>query len=79
MTVNLIEPGSMYGERTNQLDVRIAKALRVGRSRTSLNLDIFNALNSSAVQTLNNNFAVWQTPNSIIMARFARLSVQFDF
>jgi hypothetical protein len=78
-TVNLVQPGSIFGERTNQLDFRVAKALRAGRTRTSVNLDLFNALNSSAVQTLNNNFAVWQVPNSIIMARFARLSVQFDF
>jgi hypothetical protein len=79
VTVNLVEPGSMYGERTNQLDFRVAKTLRAGRTRTTLNLDIFNALNSSAVQTQNNNFAVWQTPTSIIMARFVRISAQFDF
>jgi hypothetical protein len=79
VTVNLVQPGSMYGERTNQLDLRFAKVLRAGRTRTSVNVDVFNALNSSAVQTLNNNYAVWQVPNSIIMARFARLSVQLDF
>jgi hypothetical protein len=79
VTVNLVEPGTMYGERTNQLDLRVGKVLRAGRSRTSINLDIFNALNSSAVQSQQSNFAVWQQPQTILMARFAKISVQFDF
>ncbi len=79
VTVNLVEPGTLFGERTNQLDLRFGRPFNAGKTRTTLNLDLFNALNSSAVQTLNNNFAVWQQPGSIIMARFFRLSVQFDF
>jgi hypothetical protein len=79
VTVNLIEPGTMYGERMNQLDLRVAKILRFGRTRTSLNVDLFNALNSNAVLTLNNNFAVWQQPTSILLARFVKLSAQIDF
>ena len=34
VTINLVAPGSMYGDRLNQLDVGIAKLLRFGRSRT---------------------------------------------
>ena len=34
VTVNLVAPGTMYGDRINQLDVRVAKTLRYGRSRT---------------------------------------------
>jgi hypothetical protein len=32
----------MYGERMNQLDLRIAKLFRFGGTRTSASLDVFN-------------------------------------
>ena len=47
VTVNLIEPGSRYGDRINQLDFRVAKLLRFGGKRTMLALDLYNALNSN--------------------------------
>ena len=30
MTLNLVEPGTLYGERLNQLDIRFGKLLRAG-------------------------------------------------
>jgi hypothetical protein len=33
VTVNLVPPGSMFGERLNQLDLRFAKLLRFGQTR----------------------------------------------
>jgi hypothetical protein len=56
VTINLIEPGSMYGNRVNQLDFRIAKLLLFGRTKTMLGVDLFNALNSGANLSYNNNF-----------------------
>jgi hypothetical protein len=79
ITVNLVEPGSMYGERLNQLDVRFGKLLRFGRTRSTISLDLYNALNSDTVLTINNNFATWQRPQTIIQARFAKIAMQFDF
>ena len=46
VTVNLIEPGSMYGDRRNELDLRVAKILRFGRTRTTVGADIYNLLNT---------------------------------
>ena len=79
VTVNLVEPGGMYGEQTNLLDLRFSKILRFGKYRTSLNLDLSNAFNSSGVTSLNNNYAAWQVPTGIHLARFAKISGQFDF
>ena len=79
ITVNLLAPGSLYGERLNQLDLRIAKIVRYRQTRTSFNVDVYNALNSDTVLTLNNSFAVWQRPTSIITARFVKFSAQVDF
>lgn len=78
--INLVEPGTLYGERLNQLDLRVAKILRLaGNLRATVNLDIYNALNVDTVLTLNNAFATWQRPQAIILARFAKIGVQFDF
>ena len=47
VTVNLIEPGSMYGDRINQLDFRFAKIFRFGGTRTMVSLDLYNVLNAT--------------------------------
>jgi hypothetical protein len=81
-TVNLITPGTMYGDRVNELDLRIAKVLRFGRTKTLLGVDLYNALNSSAVLSYNQSFIAggsWLIPTSVLSARFAKISAQFDF
>ena len=81
--VNVVEPGDLYGDRINQVDFRVAKLLRFGRTRTNVGLDLFNIFNASPVSTYNQSYvqtgASWLQPTSIIGARIAKLSVQFDF
>ena len=79
VTVNLVQPGTLYAQQTNLLDLRLSKIFRVGKYRTSLNLDLSNALNSSGVTAVNNNYAAWQVPQSIHLARFYKISANFDF
>ena len=82
VTVNLVEPGTMYGDRINQLDVRLAKTLRHGRSRTMLAVDFYNVLNSSAVLTYNTAYVpagTWLQPTMILTPRFVRLTAEWDF
>ena len=81
-TVNLIEPGTMYGDRLNVFDMRFAKVLRFGRTRTNVGFDVYNILNSNPVITNNFTFVpggTWLRPNSILAARFARFSATIDF
>jgi hypothetical protein len=82
VTVNLVAPGTRYGDRINELDVRVAKILRHGRSRTMVALDIYNAFDASAGLTYNNAFvpgAPWPRPNTILTPRFFRITVETDF
>ena len=80
VAVNLIAPNTVFGDRIDQLDIRIGKILRLGRSRTNLNVDIINALNSNDVLAYSPTFsATWPTPTSVLSARIVRLSVQLDF
>jgi hypothetical protein len=89
MEVHLLSPGPytttnggsgrVHGDRLHQVDFRISKLLRFGGTRTRANLDIYNALNSSAVLLQNDTFGDWQRPTEILVARFLKFSVQFDF
>ena len=79
-TINLVTPGTMYGERLNQLDMRFSKDFRFGRARLfRANLDIYNILNSNPVRAVNANYASWLVPTSILDPRLFKISVQFDF
>jgi hypothetical protein len=83
---NIIEAGDLYVERMRQLDLRLAKIFRLGSTRTSVNFDFFNVLNSNAVINENitygvigANTAAWRTPQLILLPRIFKLSAQFDF
>jgi hypothetical protein len=82
VTVNLIEPGTMYGDRINELDVRVAKSLRYRRLRTLVALDIYNALNSSVVLSYNPAFVpggTWLQPLTIMTPRLIKITAEVDF
>jgi hypothetical protein len=82
VTVNMIEPGTRYGDRINELDLRVAKLLRLGRWRANLSADVYNLLNSAPILSYNEAFipnGAWLLPTSVMTARFAKLNVQFDF
>jgi hypothetical protein len=81
VTVNLVPPGTMYGDRINELDLRVAKTITFGRSRTHVAVEIYNLLNSSAVLTYNNTFVpggTWLQPQTILTPRFFKISAEID-
>ena len=85
VTVNLIEPGTFHGDRVNQIDLRVAKILRFGRTRTNVGFDISNITNAAPVLTYNETFipnqavSTWLTPTSVLQPRYIKVSAQFDF
>ena len=78
-TVAAIKPLSLYGERLNQVDLRLAKIFRVGSTRTAVNLDIFNVFNVNTVITENPNYLAFRRPTGIVLARFLKIGATFDF
>ena len=82
VTINLIEPGSQYGDRINQLDFRFAKNFRFGSTRSMFAVDLYNSLNANPVITYNNSFTPngpWLQPNAILTGRLIRISADFNF
>ena len=83
VTINLVQPGTLYGDRVNELDLRFAKLLRFGNTRTRISLDLYNALNSAAVLSYNQTFnpatTTWLTPTSVLAARVAKIGASIEF
>jgi hypothetical protein len=82
VVVNLIEPGTMYGDRLNEVDFRIAKLLRFGRTRTNVGVDIYNLFNANPALTYNAAYSTalpFPRPTGVLTPRFAKISAQIDF
>ena len=79
-TVNIVEPASLYGERRNQLDLRIAKVFRTADgTRLNVGVDIANVFNANPVITENEAYDSWRAPETILTARFVKFSVTASF
>src|SRR5262249_42326529 len=79
-SVNLIAPGTLYGARVNQVDVRLGKLFKMDRYRMQVSADVFNAFNSSAILSQSNTYGTnWQSPSSIIQGRLLKISAQLSF
>ena len=85
ITVNLIEPGTMYTDYINTLDMRVARTFRFGKYRLQGLVDIYNLFNAGTVTTVNTNFAataatrVWMNPQTIQSSRYVRFGAQLNF
>jgi hypothetical protein len=78
--VELIQPGTMYAGRLNQIDLRLTRTFQVGRVRLNGNLDCYNALNSSAILILNTRYGpAWLQPTYILPGRLVKFGATFDF
>jgi hypothetical protein len=79
VTVPILSPTQMYGDRRNQIDMRIGKVFRLDQMRLTAGVDIANLTNANPVLTQSAAYATWLRPQSILTARFVKLSVQLNF
>jgi Carboxypeptidase regulatory-like domain len=82
-TVNipLIVANTMFEGRIRRLDVRLTKHFQLTRQmRLQANVDLYNALNSSAIQNINTTYGPsWLTPTQILDPRIMQISGQLSF
>jgi hypothetical protein len=80
-TVQLIKPGTMYGDRVNQLDFRLAKSFQLRpANRLQVMIDLYNALNGNGAPGYNNTFGPqWLRPTSILQGRLVTFGAQANF
>jgi hypothetical protein len=79
-TIILNAPGTLYYPRYNQLDVNFKKNFRAGRKTFTGQVDLFNALNGSAIFTRTNAIgsSLGQV-ETILQGRMLRLAFQMKF
>ena len=79
-TTQLIAPGTLYGDRYTQVDVRFGKLFNIQGTRLQGTVDIYNLFNSSAILSQNNTYgSAWRTPTNILQGRLVKIGAQFDF
>ena len=80
----MVEPGTLYPDRTNQLDARLAKTFVMsGGRRLQALLDVYNVFNSNVALRLNgaygSNGVGWGTPQAIVPGRLVKFGAQLRF
>jgi hypothetical protein len=79
-TVPLVAAGVLYGESISQMDLRLAKTIRVSRVRLQPQVDFYNLLNANDILAYNNTYGpAWQRPNSIMQGRILKFGAQIDW
>ncbi len=81
VNAQLVSPGSAFGDRLNQIDLRFTKIVNVGRAgKIDFDVDLYNAFNSDAVISEIGTFGpAWRLPTSVIQPRFVKFQVRYDF
>jgi len=78
--VNLLPPGSNYGPRFNQIDMRLGKVLRFQNRKAVVSLDLFNILNDNTISSALFGYNTqWLSPLTVVAPRLAKVSLTFDF
>jgi Carboxypeptidase regulatory-like domain len=84
-TMDLIPPFSLYGERIQQVDLRLTRNFPLaGNRKLQGNFDIYNILNASTAQNEQANYRVgpanqWRNPIQIMGGRLIKFSAQLTF
>jgi hypothetical protein len=83
VTLDLAKQGEVYADRLNTVDMRFAKILRIGRTRTNVGIDLYNMFNANTGLSFNQNFgsngSTWLRPNGILNPRYVRFNATVDF
>jgi hypothetical protein len=79
----VVQPGTLYPQRVNQFDFRLAKNLIIGRGKLQAFVDLFNMFNANTGlkynATYGTNGSSWFVPTAIMPGRLVRLGAQLNF
>jgi hypothetical protein len=79
-SVQLIEPGTQFEKRLNQVDFRVSKFINMGGTRIQAIVDVYNLFNASSILGLNTRYGPsWLRPTAILPARFLKFGLQMEF
>jgi hypothetical protein len=83
INVNLIPPGTVFGDRINQVDMRFSRIFTIRTARIRAMVDLYNLANNNVILQWNNTYgtngATWLQPRAIMSARLLKVGGQIDF
>jgi hypothetical protein len=87
VTMDILPPFSMFGDRFREVDLRGSKSFHMGTRRFQLNVDVYNLMNASTATFIRNTYTApgavtstpWLQPSQVMDGRFAKFSGQLDF
>jgi len=82
-SINLLVPGTQYQPQIRTLDMRFAKVLKFGRTKTNVGIDVYNIFNSNTGTAYNQSFgfdgSTWLRPTAILNPRAVRFNITFNY
>jgi hypothetical protein len=87
-TVELVAPGTLFGDRLNELDFRLAKKFTVAKTKIEGDFDLYNLTNAAPVTALNVSYgtvgtatagSAWLRPTNLLAGRLAKFGVRVTF
>jgi hypothetical protein len=87
-TIDLTDPDHRIfaDNRRTQVDMRFAKVVRLGRTRTDIGVDLWNLFNTNYATAYEDSYgdasgtdSTWRNPTSIYAPRFVRLNFTVSF
>ena len=83
VTVDLIPPNTVYGDRIQQVDLRFSRIFTMGRARLQGNVDVYNVLNASTVLNEQTRYSLqnnqWGNAIQIMGVRLIKFGAQLTF
>ncbi|HXG86722.1 MAG TPA: TonB-dependent receptor [Vicinamibacterales bacterium] len=85
ISVNLIQPNTVFLDYRKQLDMRVARTFRIGGYRIQGFADVFNVLDAGTVLRVTETFGAnpatnaWRNPLTIMDGRYIRFGTQMNF
>ena len=80
VTVDLIEPGTLYEKRLKQLDLRLSRRFRTARGNLMASFDVYNVFNGVDVLSMTTRYGpAWLEPVEVLGPRMFKFGAQYDF
>jgi hypothetical protein len=83
-SIQLIEPGTVWGAYLTELDLRWSKRVRIGKYTLRGDLNLYNVFNRDYASTINTTFSTaannqFQRPTAVVQGRLFKIGGQIDF
>ena len=80
VTINLIQPNTVFEPRLQQVDLRFARTFRVRGVSIEGDLDLFNAFNANNVLQLQTRYGpAWLDAQEVLAGRLLKFGAQINF